>query len=313
MPDLLQQGRAEEVLVAWLLDEKPFEGVFAFPQLLIATVLLSVCIRLAGVKPELPAVNTGLRARRLAAVIGSALAFSAALHAPLLLVHSLSQDSRILIDDAHCDWELTDLPFDTSTYGRRSTYNYRCFAEILGRYYDVDTNSASKLSSNLLDSYDLVVLKTPTRDFDPDEIASAQSYVKGGGRLLLLGDHTDLFGMNTRLNSVSTVTNTWFVSDNTYEMFTGDLLSWFRPVIAPVHPALTRVRSLRFATTCTVNSPILNDDILCVGRMGADYLDLANPGFFSNVQFDAKDKSGAFVLCTAANYKWCGQDMSVQR
>lgn len=49
----------------------------------------------------------------------------------------------------------------------------------------------------------MLVLKTPTREYSLGEINAIQRFVRRGGGLLLIGEHTDVFGTGTHLNAVA--------------------------------------------------------------------------------------------------------------
>jgi hypothetical protein len=53
-----------------------------------------------------------------------------------------------------------------------------------------------------LDRFGLVILKCPTLPYSPDEIKNLTEFAQAGGTLWLLGDHTDVFFMNTHLNQL---------------------------------------------------------------------------------------------------------------
>ncbi len=49
----------------------------------------------------------------------------------------------------------------------------------------------------------MLIIKTPTARYSADEVTAIVNYVQHGGSLLLIGDHTNVFNMNTYLNDIS--------------------------------------------------------------------------------------------------------------
>jgi len=129
---------------------------------------------------------------------------------------------RMLIDEMHSDWEWSEMPFDTVWYGQQSTYNFYCLAEYWGNYYRMERGFDS-LTPELLDNYDILVLKVPTQPYAPGEIEAVYDWVCDGGGLILIGEHTNVFGYATFLNPVAQRFGQRFIPDIVYEIEAGDL------------------------------------------------------------------------------------------
>ena len=50
---------------------------------------------------------------------------------------------------------------------------------------------------------DVLIIKTPTSRYAPDEVEAVVRFVDNGGSLLMIGDHTNVFNMNTYLNDIA--------------------------------------------------------------------------------------------------------------
>jgi hypothetical protein len=158
---------------------------------------------------------------------------------------------RVLIDEYHSQWEDTTRPLDTEWYGLLSTYNYYSWAQWLSSYYDVTKNTNDTLTTELLDHYDVLILKCPTESYSMQEIQSIKHFVNNGGGLYLIGDHTNVFGMNTFLNQISEQFGIRYKTDATYELGTGDL-SIYQPDRLFSHPVIQHVTQFDFMTSCTL-------------------------------------------------------------
>jgi hypothetical protein len=124
---------------------------------------------------------------------------------------------RVLIDESHSDWEWTTDVFDTAWYGGRSGYNYYCLADYWSHFYQVETHR-EPLTPALLANYDVMVLKTPTSAYAPAEVDAIVAWVRAGGGLFLVGDHTNVFGSSTYLNPIADRFKMYFRYDATYTL-----------------------------------------------------------------------------------------------
>ncbi len=161
---------------------------------------------------------------------------------------------RLTIDEAHSTWEKTNRPYDTEWYGEESGYNYYCLAQFLGNYYQVRHNSA-KITDAVLADCDILVLKTPTSAFAPEEIHAIERFVRRGGGLLLVGDHTNVFGTSTYLNGIARRFGLHYNYDATYDLPTGGLSLYERPRFL-AHPIVQWLPPFLFGTSCTLDVPL---------------------------------------------------------
>jgi hypothetical protein len=160
-------------------------------------------------------------------------------------------------------WERTDKPFDTHWYGHKSGYTYYCIYDYLGRYYDT-SRLTQPIDDGSLGKCDVLVLKTPTRPFySTGEIASIRRFVERGGGLLLIGEHTDVYGTGERLNAVARQFGFRFVSDSLFGMGFRQTSVFEQELNPPptAHPVLQYVRAVNardvarmdFATSCSLD------------------------------------------------------------
>src|SRR5262245_10471562 len=84
----------------------------------------------------------------------------------------------------------------------RLGYNYASIAKFLSHYYDVKANSAP-LTPDVLRETDVLILKTPTRAYSPEERAAILEFVRQGGGLFLVGEHTNVWGSGFYLNALA--------------------------------------------------------------------------------------------------------------
>jgi hypothetical protein len=163
----------------------------------------------------------------------------------------LIKNGRVLIDEYHSQWEDSIRLLDTQWYGLLSTYNYYSWAQWLSYHYHVAKNSNTTLSTDLLNKYDILILKCPTESYTTQEIQSIVHFVENGGGLYLIGDHTNVFGMNTFLNQISEEFGIRYKIDATYELGTGDLSICLSDPFWS-HPVMRHVTQFDFMTSCTL-------------------------------------------------------------
>lgn len=161
---------------------------------------------------------------------------------------------RLVIDEAHSTWEKIDRKYDTEWFGEESGYNYYCLAKFLGYYYELRHNT-DKITDALLADCDVLLIKTPTAAFTADELDAIERFVRRGGGLLLIGDHTNVFGTSTYLNAIARRFGLHYNYDATYDLPTGGLTFYEHPTLLP-HPIVQAMPPFLFGTSCTVEAPL---------------------------------------------------------
>ena len=190
-----------------------------------------------------------------------------------------AKQGRLLIDETHSTWEKIDRKYDTEWFGEESGYNYYCLAQFLGYYYQVRSNTG-KITEALLADCDILLLKTPTSAFTADEIDAIERFVRRGGGLLLIGDHTNVFGTSTYLNALACRFGLRYNCDATYDLPTGGLSFYERPRLVP-HPIVQALPPFLFGTSCTLDVPFdaaIPVQGYALRVAGHDY---ATPSFFT--------------------------------
>ncbi|MBN1204016.1 MAG: hypothetical protein JXB05_03720 [Myxococcaceae bacterium] len=206
------------------------------------------------------------------------------------------KQGRVMVDDSHGDWERTDLPFDTKEFGRRAAYSYGNLYDLLGWHYDVRrwTREQGPITPAALDGVDVLVLKTPTTAFQPQEVDAIEAFVHRGGGLFMIGDHTDLFGMTTYLNEVSSRFGLRLRSDDTFDLVTGSTTRWTAPRWG-AHPIARLVKEFEFETSATIVASAGIQAPIIGTALGSEEADYNNPGFFGNIKLDPSDGLGFFL------------------
>ncbi|HET8947677.1 MAG TPA: hypothetical protein VFQ07_11915, partial [Candidatus Polarisedimenticolia bacterium] len=208
---------------------------------------------------------------------------------------------RILVDDAHSDWEWTSIPFDRVTYGRQSTYSYRCLLDFLAHHYDVTSNADDDLGDALLDTADVLILKTPTRAYLESERDAVVRFVKRGGGLLLISDHTNLFGMTTYINPIGEPFGLEFDTDDTFVATSGQASHVVPPPLG-AHPVVAHMPPLEFETSCSLRPRFALRPIIAGRGLASEQVDYGHINFFGNLTADPDERWGILLQAASTHY-----------
>ncbi len=228
-----------------------------------------------GETPVPPRARKMFRFASAIAILGAAFGFSLSF-APA----GREKAGRILIDDRFCGiWEPTARQLDTEWYGDFPTYSFTSLAEWLGKWYSVDANTARPYDDDLLSQYDVLIIKTPEEPIPGAETAAIERFVRRGGGLLLVGDHTNLLGMGTHLNALSAKHGIQFRYDSVSDALTGGFVNCTPPYIGR-HPRALHVEKLEFMTSCSLLLSGNAQTVLAADNCRREPHDYAGSSFF---------------------------------
>lgn len=270
-----------------------YQALVALPVVLLAGLLVPLPAG-ADTRPE-PASAPG-KGRLV-------LAFLAMLCAWLAIHFEMpfgAKPGRVLVDDSHSDWEWTGEPMNTTQFGTRTTYNYHGLARLLERHYRSSVNFAG-LTPALLDTVDVLVLKTPTRAYSPEEIEAVLAFVKAGGGLYLISDHTDVFGMSTFLNEITRHFGFEYNKDTVFDLLSTDDQFWEQTDIVP-HPAFQHLPWYRYLTGCSIRPGLTTRTVAMGPQTGSDQLSYSTSNFFDVYYPRTELRCGNLFQVVAARY-----------
>ncbi len=203
---------------------------------------------------------------------------------------------RILVDDRYCGiWEPTARQLDTGWYGDFPTYSFTSLAEWLGKWYPVDVNTSKVYDDELLARYDVLILKTPEEPFPDAEVEAIERFVRRGGGLLLVGDHTNLLGMGTHLNALCARHGIRFRYDSVSDVATGGFVDAFGPRIGR-HIGALHVDHLQFMTSCSLQLSGEAESVLAADDCRREPHDYAGSSFFGRRGAHPELEHGRTVL-----------------
>ena len=218
--------------------------------------------------------------------------------------HGQRKPGRVLLDDFHSgSWEPAAGEFGEEALGYGQVYNYRLLRKWLEEFYTVRVNTDGLITDALLANADVLLLVTPVRPFLQSEREAVVRFVRRGGGLWVIGDHTNLFGTSTYLNALLQPFGIRFNFDDEFDLTTGRPNLLRRPWLWS-HPILTAVPLMEFETSCTLQAPLSARPAIIGNMLGAEMVDYGHPNFFGNMQVDPQDDFGLFLQCLSLT---CGQ------
>jgi hypothetical protein len=279
-------------------------SLFSSPAVGAATIIASG-VALDTIRRRLPA-NLPFVAPSALPVRLIVLSFGGSIAAGLLIGFAGSFDppgrekpGRVLFDDRFCGvWEPTARLLDTEWYGDFSTYSFGSLAEWLGHWFSVDVNTQRPYTDGLLAQYDVLILKTPVQPIPEAEREAIDRFVTSGGGLLLVGDHTNLLGMGTHLNSLCAKYGVRFRYDSVSDAITGGFVDYFGPSIGR-NVAAMRVDHLQFMTSCSLQLDSRAEPIITATSCRRDPHDYANSSFFGRLGPHPELAHGPTVLAAS--------------
>ena len=159
---------------------------------------------------------------------------------------------RVKVVERHSTWEPTMEPYRTKVYGEAGSYNYAAIYEYCEQFYTMGRILPDQsVDAAALADCDVLIIKTPTSRYTPEEVAAVVDFVQEGGSLLLIGDHTNVFNMNTYLNDMSRHFGFTFRNDLLFRVGSPYRQSYHPPKFA--HPVMQFVPPMFFAVSCSID------------------------------------------------------------
>jgi len=167
---------------------------------------------------------------------------------------------KILICSSHAQWSPPTRPYDRDWYGPDSGYNYACMKRFFGLFYHQVAETTGALTMKDLDGTSVLIIYLPDKQFSKDEIELVQGFVRNGGGLMVIGDHTNVFGSMAHINELCVPFGFQYRDDVLFDL-DNDFHQMMYP---PCQPAQfwngislfklrgpTSIRPTSFATRCT--------------------------------------------------------------
>lgn len=183
---------------------------------------------------------------------------------------------------------------DKNSFTMDYFYAYSDFYTLLNSYAKTEVISNKEIQNNQL-SYDSIVLITPTTNFSKKEIQNLSKFVFDGGNLIIIADHTNLYGHADNLNPLLSVFGAKINDDTLY-----DNLDYYKKYHINIHSLL-----LTKAYTKTNSSLLLpmHANIWAVSdKIISEKADYTKNNFFGSLSFTEDDTVGSFPV--GATIQW---------
>lgn len=109
--------------------------------------------------------------------------------------------SEVVFDESHGKWETVQSSFGPDDFGRAANYTYSQLFQKTKQLVGKSSMLESE-SDPLPDTDTLFVIKMPAEPLSEKFSLQVAEWVKQGGRLLLVGDHTDLYDTTQHANAL---------------------------------------------------------------------------------------------------------------
>jgi hypothetical protein len=110
-----------------------------------------------------------------------------------------SQIKSVVFDESHGRWETVQSSFGPNDFGRAVNYTYSLLfaysAQLVGKSVTFDHELGDFPNKDAM-----FVLKMPTKELSSTFSTKLKQWVRAGGRLLVVADHTDLYNSSQYLN-----------------------------------------------------------------------------------------------------------------
>ena len=246
-------------------------------------------------------VQAGRRWRKVAACALAAAAVAMSTIAIFWDNYGQRKGGRVFVDEFHSTWEPTDRPMDTTWYGQPAGYNYACIYDYLSRFYEMSRLKAP-INDGVLSKCDVLMLKVPTSAYAPDERAAIRRFVEDGGGVMLIGEHTDVFGTGRNLNEVGRMFGFEFDYDCLFGIDSFFDETWTPPLVR--HPIAAWMPPLEFAVSCSIKPSGPGQAVIRSTGLKSMHADYHVRNFYPQAEDSPEMRYGSFVQAWATK---CGK------
>lgn len=209
---------------------------------------------------------------------------------------------RVVMVERHSTWEPSDRPYDMEHFGHDPSYSYTLVYHYCEQYFVMSRlGQEEEITRSRLKDCDVLIVKIPTERWQRSEIAAVVDFVREGGGLLLVGDHTNVFNSSTYLNDICRQFGFAYAADLLFWMPDAYRQPW-RPGFA-AHPAVTRVSPMYFAVGCSIDpGRAIGRAVIWSSGLWSLPCDFHTPNYHPVPQWRSDMRYGAFIQCWAMRY-----------
>lgn len=258
---------------------------------------LAILLPLIAIKPSASPEGSVTGRGNFLGLVSSTLGLALIVFAWLFVDPGHPKAGKVVIDEHYSRWEWSEDPLSTERYGVKTVYSYSDWAKEMGRSKKVEQNF-EEITDKTLENVSVLILKTPTKPYSQDTIQAIDRFVRRGGGLWLIGDHTDIFGMDTYLNSVGSQYGLTLESNAVIDPYTTRQIIRPRPYS---HPVVREMGNFLMYTGCSIKPSWTSVDAYSADQAFIDDPDFSSNTFFGNFQLDPSESVGPVVQAAVVN------------
>ena len=216
------------------------------------------------------------------------------------------RQGRVMWVERHSTWEPTDRPYDTKSYGgeeeHSTSYTYTLAYQYLGQFYAMSRlGEQDAIDDESLRQCDVLVIKVPTARYAREEVDAVVRFVRSGGGLLLIGDHTNFDGSSATMNDITRQFGFTFRDDVLYSTEAAPEDYAYTAPRVP-HPAVEHVPRFEFAVSCSIDPGSSRGRTVIEGmRLWSMPPEYHNANYMPYARHRPEMRCGAFVQAWAAH------------
>lgn len=183
---------------------------------------------------------------------------------------------------------------DKNSFTMDYFYAYSDFYTVLNSYAKTEIITNKDIQNNQL-NYDSIVLITPTTYFSEIEIQNLSNFVFYGGKLIIIADHTNLYGHADNLNPLLSVFGAKLNDDTLY-----DDLDYYKKYHININSLLLTKTYTK--TNSSLLLPIHANIWAISDKIISEKADYTKDNFFGSLDFTEDDTVGSFPV--GATIQW---------
>ena len=210
--------------------------------------------------------------------------------------------SKVGLIECFSQWADTKTNYTVKEITLKSGYSYSLMKEVLQNKYSLVSIDARGDLKKVLPTLDVALIITPTMPFEVQEAEAVKEFVTNGGRLVVVADHTDLYGHGRVINSLLKGTG---INVEYNALF--DATDHYAKVRLPN----MRMYSIRPKTPCSLSMTRPGYIWGWTSNWISETADYTNPNFFGEFSWTADDLVGNLPVGGIVKYGkgkivlWC--------
>lgn len=129
-----------------------------------------------------------------------------------IFIFDHKRPNEIIFDESHGAWETVNAEYMPHSFGRGANYTYSLLRDYTSKL-GYKTSTYKSEEEKLPEKPSLFILKMPTIPLSASFIKKLTSWIEGGGSLLVISDHTDLYDSTQNINKLLAYSSNVSISD----------------------------------------------------------------------------------------------------